>query len=493
MTRFAASGLLGPKYRAAALSLMVLVAIASYNNLSVTAALPAIGDDLGRVTLLPWVVTSELVAAAVAVLAVGPFIDGSGARRAFRITVVAALVTSAMCAVAPTMELLVAGRLLQGLAMGALIGVALTAIGLMFDDAARPWAYALMSSVWGIMGIGSPAVAAALVSTLGWRAVFLANLPVGLIAVAVGWSRMPSVAQAAAEPLDLRGLLILSAFTFALLVATSNLAWYSIALLAAGVALAALYIVHARGLQSPVVRMPHVTAARFWPIHLAATLAVSGGTGASVYLPLYLKAARGTSAAFAAFAVVWPTLGWSTAAWVSGKLQQHVRAQTVTLIGSGFMAVGGVAVASAVAIEAAIPLVLAAAACVGWGIGSITTSGLSLLQSRAVPAEMGRASSAHQFLRSLGFAYGTAAAGLVLFWVVEHRTGDAELVRSLLGDIETAVDVAVAEALAEGYMWSLVAMAVLSVLTVPAALVLVRGHRPRSGAGRGTGPEGERL
>ena len=492
MTRFAASGLLGPKYRAAALSLMVLVAIASYNNLSVTAALPAIGDDLGRVTLLPWVVTSELVAAAVAVLAVGPFIDGAGARRAFRITVVAALVTSAMCAVAPTMELLVAGRLLQGLAMGALIGVALTAIGLVFDDAARPWAYALMSSVWGIMGIGSPAVAAALVSTLGWRAVFLANLPVGLIAVAVGWSRMPSVAQAAAEPLDRRGLLILSAFTAALLVATSNVSWSSIVLLAAGVALAGLYVVHARGCQSPVVRMPHVTGDRFWPIHVVAALAVSGGTGASVYLPLYLKAARGSSAAFAAFAVVWPTLGWSTASWVSGKLQQHVRAQTVTLIGSGFMAVGAVAVASAVAVGAAIPLVLAAAACVGWGIGTITTSGLALLQGRAATAEMGRASSAHQFLRSLGFAYGAAVAGLVLFWVVERRTGDAELVRSLLGDIGTAVDVTVADALAEGYTWSLVAMAVLSVMTVPAALVLTRGHQPPDSAGHSTGPVEER-
>ena len=146
---------------------------------------------------------------------------------------------------------------------------------------------------------------------------------------------MPSVAQAAAEPLDRRGLLILSAFTLALLVATSNLAWYSIVLVAVGVALAALYVVHARGSQSPVVRMPHVTGARFWPIHVVASLAVSGGTGASVYLPLYLKAARGSSAAFAAFAVVWPTVGWSTASWVSGKLQQHVRAQTVTLIGLG--------------------------------------------------------------------------------------------------------------------------------------------------------------
>ena len=78
----------------------------------------------------------------------------------------AALATSAMCAVAPTMELLVAGRLLQGLAMGALIGVALTAIGLVFDDAARPWAYAPHVLGMGHHGHRQPAVAAALVSTL---------------------------------------------------------------------------------------------------------------------------------------------------------------------------------------------------------------------------------------------------------------------------------------------------------------------------------------
>ena len=484
--RASAHRLLGPTYRAPAIALMAAVAMASYNNLSVTAALPDIGNDLGRVALLPWVVTVELLSAAIAVLAVGPYIDGAGARRAFRLTVVWFTVASAMCTVAPTMELLVAARVLQGLAAGALIGTALTCIGLVFDDEARPWAYALMSSVWGIMGIGGPAVAAALVSTLGWRAVFAVNLPVAMMAAAVGWRRLPTEARAAAESLDRRGLAILSALTVALLLATSDLAWPSAVLVAGGVLLAVLYVRHARSRPSPVMRLAHITARRWRHIHIVAVLAVSGGTGATVYLPLYLKGARGSSVAFAAFAVVWPTLGWSTASWVSGKLQQHVRAQTVTLIGSGFMAVGAVAVATAVGAEAAISVVLAAAACVGWGIGTITTSGLALLQGRAAAAEMGRVSSAHQFLRSLGFAYGAAVAGLVLFWVVERRTGDAELVRSLLGDIGTSVDATVADALAAGYMWSLAAMAVLSVLTVPAALMLTRGHRSRHGAGRGT-------
>lgn len=480
VTRAEAPGLLGPRYRAASLALMSAVAMASYNNLSATAALPAIGDDLGRVALLPWVVTVELVAAAVAVLAIGPYIDGAGARRAFRITVVAFLATSVMCAAAPTMELLVAARVLQGLATGALIGTALTSIGLVFDDAVRPWAYALMSSVWGIMGIGGPAVAAVLVSTLGWRAVFAANLPVAVVAAVVGWSRLPAEARAAAERIDRRGLLVLSAFTVALLVATSYLEWYSIVMVAAGAVLAALYVRHARSCLSPVVRLAHVTAGRWRYIHIVGLLAVSGGTGASVFLPLYLKAGRGSSVAFAAFAVIWPTLGWSVAAWVSGKLQQHLRAQTVTLIGSGFMAVGAVWATMAAWTEASIPLLLAAFTCSGWGIGTISTSSLALLQGRADLQEMGRVSSAHHFIRSLGFAYGAAIAGLVMFWVVDRRTGDAELVRGLLSDAEPVVDRAVAGAVGAAYTWSLAVMAVLSVLTVPASLALAKGRDHRS-------------
>ena len=369
---------------------MAAVAMASYNNLSVTAALPNIGDDLGRVTLLPWVVTVELVAAAIAVLAIGPYIDGAGARRAFRITVVAFLVSSAMCAAAPSMELLVVARVLQGLGSGALIGTSLTCIGLVFDDTTRPWAYALMSSVWGIMGIGGPAVAAVLVSTLGWRAVFAANLPVAVVAAAVGWSRLPAQARAEAEPMDRRGLLVLSAFTVALLVATSYLEWYSIVMVAVGAALGALYVAHARSYPRPVVLLAHVVAGRWRYIHMVGVLAVSGGTGASVFLPLYLKAARGYSVAFAAFAVVWPTLGWSIAAWVSGKLQQHLRAQAVTLMGAGFMAVGAVCATAAAATEAPIPLLLAAFTCAGWGVGTISTSSLALLQGRADLQEMGR-------------------------------------------------------------------------------------------------------
>ncbi|MCY4665091.1 MAG: hypothetical protein OXC00_10525, partial [Acidimicrobiaceae bacterium] len=186
----------------------------------------------------------------------------------------------------------------------------------------------------------------------------------------------------------------------------------------------------------------------------------------------------GSSAAFAAFAVVWPTLGRSTAAWVSGALQERVRVQAVALIGAGIIAVGGIAATVAAWAAAPIPWLLAAFACMGWGIGTISTSSLALLQGRADPREMGRVSAAHHFIRSLGFAYGAAVAGLVMFWLVDRRTGDAELVRGLLGEAEISVDAGVADALASAYTWSLAVMAVLCAMTVPAALALFRRYNP---------------
>ena len=471
-----AGGLLAPQNRAVSLTVMASMALAFYNATSVTAALPEIGADLGRVALTQWVITVELLAAAVAILAVGPFVDGSGARRAYRLGIAGFTVASGLCAAAPTMEVLVGARLLQGLATGALIGTIVACIGLAYEDALRPRVYALVATVWGLMGMGGPAVAAVLVSTLGWRSVFAVNLPVAAVAAAAGWNRLPAQAQAAAEPLDRRGLLLMGGVSAVLLLAASSLAWSSLVLLALAGALFALYVRHARGRASPIVRISHITGRRWWPMHVVAVASIAGGTGASVFLPLYLKGARGTSLSFAAFAVLWPTLGWASGSWVSSKLQERLRAQTIVVIGSLIQSATGAGVALAAWAGAPFAVIFAAFVCLGWGIGTITTSSLSLLQSFAVPAEMGRVSSAHQFIRSLGWAYGAAVAGMVLFGLVGRRSGDVEAVRGLLDEAGTAADAALAATLSSAYVWSLGALAVISALTVPAALVMFQGY-----------------
>jgi hypothetical protein len=88
---------------------------------------------------------------------------------------------------------------------------------------------------------------------------------------------------------------------------------------------------------------------------------------------------------------------------------------------------------------------------VGFGLGGVSSSGLGVLQSKAIPAEMGRVNSAHQFIRTLGFTYGAALGGAVLFGVVEAELGDAEVVRELLNDEQLAVAQESIDALALGF------------------------------------------
>jgi len=270
----------------------------------------------------------------------------------------------------------------------------------------------------------------------------------------------------------------MSAIAAALLVATSTLRWSSVALIALAALLYGLYVRHARRRPGPIVHIAHITGRQWWPVHVVAVASIAGGTGTSVFLPLYLRGGRGTSLSFAAFAVLWPTVGWAAASWASSKLQERIPAQQVVVIGSFILTASAVAVTAAAGVTAPFPLLFAAFACLGWGIGTITTSSLALLQNQADPAEMGRVSSAHQFIRSLGWAYGAAVAGMVLFWVVERRAGDVEAVRGLLDDSAAAVDTTLADALSSAYAWSLGVLAAISALTVPAAMVLSRSYNP---------------
>lgn len=474
-------GLLDQRYRPVTVSLLSSISLVAYNNLSVTAALPDIGNDLGSVDLLPWVVTVELLAAAIAVLAIGPVVDGFGVRSVYRISMVAFIASSVLCASSPDMVVLIAARVGQGLAAGGVIGTSLTSIGLSFDGPVRPKIYAAISAVWGVMGIAGPAIAAALISLLGWRWIFLVIVPIGLGGMLVGWNRLPGRREAAGSGTERRpgfdrfGLALVTVITVCLLVGASTASLWALAYLAVGVLLLAAYVTHARRIAEPVVRLGHLTGRRWRNIHLTSSLAVAGGTGAGAYLPVYLKGARGLSSGQAAFSVLFMVFGWSGAAWVASKLLERMEPPPVIVRGSLAITAGCVAAALAAGFELPVAVLLPCFLAVGGGIGLMTTSGLALLQSRAGADEMGRASSAHQFLRSLGFAYGAAVAGLVLFLVVGRRIDDVESIRKLLGDGDTAgLSGEAVAALQVGYTWCLVVMALVASGTIVSARRLSR-------------------
>jgi MFS family permease len=486
------SGPLSPRYRSITVSLMSAISLVAYSNLAVTAALPDIGSDLGSVDLLPWVVTVELLASAIAVLTIGPIVDSLGVRAVYRVAMAGFVASSTLCAFAPTMEILVGARVGQGLAAGGVIGASLSSIGLAYDPAARPRMYAALSAVWGVLGLAGPALAAILVSLLGWRSVFLVAVPIGVPAMVIGWSRLPGprpqTGSATSPGFDLVGLGLVTGLSVSLLFGASTPSRWALAYLAAGFGLLALYVGHARRVIDPVVRLSHLAGARWRNIHVTSSLAVGGGTGASAFLPVYLTGARGFSTGAAAFSVLFMVIGWSGAAWIASRMLDRYQPPHVITRGSALLTLGCTAAAATAGLEAPAVILLGCFLVLGSGIGLTTTAGLTLLQSRAEAEEMGRASSAHQFLRALGFAYGAALAGLVLFSVIGFRVDDVEAIRQLLGDSGdgTALSAEARAALQVGYVAALAAMAVVAAGTIVSAWRL---RREAEAIGPGPSPD----
>lgn len=467
--------LLSATYRPLTISLMAAIGLVSYSNLAVSAGLPAIGDDLGNVSLVPWVITVELLAAAIAVLGIGPVVDSQGVRRVFRLAMVVFIAASIACGLAPTMALLVFARIGQGIAAGGVIGSAVSSVGLGFPEELRPRAFAAVSAVWGVMGIGGPAIAAVLISVFGWRSIFMITLPIGAIATAIGWNHLPGRRDdAETAAFDRTGLMIVGLATVGLLMGASassarGLAWFIPAALAIGV-----YIRYARAKTAPVVRLNHLGGRRWRYLHIASTLAVAGGTGGSAFLPLYLRGARGASESEAAFSVLFLVVGWSTASYVSSKAQERMHAAYVVRAGASVLIVATIVATAFTALESPIGLLMAAFFFVGVGIGSITTSGITILQGRASNDEMGRVSSAHQFVRSLGFAYGAAVGGAVLFFVVSRQIGDVEAIRDLLGGEDATLNPDAVNALHDGFVWALATTSLFTLIAGGASIMLVR-------------------
>ena len=456
-------------------ALMSVIAIASYNNLSAAAALPDIGDDLGDIGLLPFVITIELLTSAVAVLAAGPVVDSLGARRVFRAASTGFIITSLMVAAAPTMPLLLVARGVQGVFAGAIMTVAVASIGLAIPPNLRPKAFALTSGVWGVMGVAGPAIAAVFVATVGWRAIFLVNIPVTVLAAVIGWQRIPDRPEGAVhQAVDRVGLAFVAVITTSALA----LATYSPAVIAAATAVLAisvpLYVRWSRRTPDPVVRLPHLLEDRYRTVHLTSMAVLAGGVGANSFLPLYLRTARGQSAGLAAFGVLFLTVGWSTSAYISSRLQDRWRGEWVSLLGSSIATPGIVFAAACIHLDAPVGVVYAAFFWVGSGVGMVTSTGAALLQSRTIHAEMGRLNAAHQFLRTLAITFGIAAVGAITLAFVDARTGDVETVRDLLSGDEVIASAALLESIGDGYTIAIAAMAVVVTASVPAAVRLVR-------------------
>ena len=147
----------------------------------------------------------------------------------FRLAITVFATMGFAAAFAPSMEVLIALRVLQGAGAGLILSTGTAAISLVYPQALVGRAFAANATVWGVMGVAGPAVAALILTFLSWQWIFYMNLPMGAIALLAGWKVLPGPYGEAAGHIDVRGSTLLGVATIATLFAVdalSAISWF---------------------------------------------------------------------------------------------------------------------------------------------------------------------------------------------------------------------------------------------------------------------------
>ena len=470
-----AAGLLSALYLRASIAIYTTVALVAFEGTAVAAALPQLAGDLGQLELLPWVVTVFLFASGVATVIAGPVVDAIGTARVLRWAVLVFSVAGFAAGLAPSMQALIAIRFVQGAGAGLVIAVGLAATSLVYPDRLSGRAFAANSTVWGVMGAAAPAIAAAMLSIASWRWIFFINLPLGLIALVAGWKALPGPKSDESLRMDPVGSLLIALFTIATLLAVDELSWLSLAWVAVSIGSVLLYVRHAKRKDRPVLRVEHALRQPYSMIGLTIAGMITAAFAANIYVTLYVSAGRGGGPVLTAWSVFFFTIGWTLGANISSRLLERMAETSVMRIGVATTSTGLLIAGVASLLMWPLAVVFAGLLLGGTGIGWPPNAGINRVRSTTPQSSIGRATSAHQFIRNQGLTVGSAIGGSVLLLVVSQRLGEVGPVQRLLAGEITDAAPEVAQAVADGYTTTLAVGLVISILSI-VPIRLLRKH-----------------
>lgn len=290
-----------PPGRGLMTALALSMLLSSFGTSSANVALPALAaafdTSFGAVQ---WIVIAYLLAITTLIVGIGRLGDVVGRRRVLLAGTALFTAASLMCAGSPTLWLLIGARAMQGVGAAAMMALTLT-----FAAGALPKAGRAMGLLGTMSAAGTalgPSLGGLLVAAGGWSAIFLANIPLGLLALYLGWRHLPHdrPAQAgAAVGFDRSGTLLLAAtlgaYAFAMTTGGDGFRASKLMLLAAACLLLALFVRAEKRSPSPLIDL-----ASFRDPALVASLAASTLVAAVLMAtllvgPFYLSSALGLS------------------------------------------------------------------------------------------------------------------------------------------------------------------------------------------------------
>jgi EmrB/QacA subfamily drug resistance transporter len=410
-----------PEGRWALLATVLGTSLAFLDATIVNLALPRIGEELhAPLAGLQWVVTGYMVSLAGLILLGGALGDRYGRRRVFLVGVVWFAVASLLCALAPSIGMLIGARVLQGVGGALLTPGSLALIQASFrpDDRAR--AIGAWSGLGGVASAVGPFLGGWLIAGPGWRWAFLINLPLAALVVAVTLRHLPeSRDETATGRFDAAGSLIgagaLTAITYALTAAgdpaTAASAWLAAAL---GVGLAVAFVQVERQRTHPMLPLSIFSSTQFTAVNIVTFVVYAAFGGIFFFLALQLQIVAGFSPVAAGAALLPVTLLLLVLSSRAGAVAQRIGPRWPMTIGTAVAALGALLMARIDASSSYVVDVLPSAVVFGFGLSLVVAPLTATVLATAEVRRAGIASGVNNAVARTGQLLAVAGLPLVV-------------------------------------------------------------------------------
>ena len=422
--------------------LILAMLVAALNQTIVATALPTIVGDLGGLQHYSWVFSAYMLGMTVTVPLYGRLSDFYGRRPFFALGILLFSAGSIVAGLAPSMEVLIAGRAIQGLGAGGLIPLGIAVIGDIIPPRQRGKWQGLIGVVFGTASVIGPATGGWIADNTSWRWAFFVSLPLAALALTVVWLGFDAKQVKERHRIDYLGATLLTGAVSTGLLGSVwggvDYPWTSpviVGLFIASALLAVAFVLQERRAPEPILPLDLFRNRTFAVAQVALFGVGAAIFGTIMFVPLFVQQVLGESATSSGAILTPLMLGWITASALSGQVVSRTgHYRPVLLAGPPIMATGFYLLAgmdpSATAFEATRNVII-----VGVGVGLLMQNFTVVVQNAVPRSVMGTATASTQFFRSIGATAGVTAMGAIMLARLgaseASSAGPAELANAL--------------------------------------------------------------